>query len=430
MKISTNYSPKTMLMSSKSILFILFICIPFFMFSQGEWVVYSKEKLNAGNLKSGNYTRNFCEDNAGNIWVSTSKGGILKYSNNTWDLFDVQKISFLFGQSNAANIINAKTGTTCDWYTALDKNGKWVWFGASKGVVLWDGSQMIEMTGKTNSEGRMIFHSVEKDEYYFIKDKKLIKTKSVDNKEPVIQIGAILIDSKNRLWAANWQGMVYCLENGIWKSYGEINRAKFDNKVKFREHRIYKMIEDHKGAIWVMFNNGIAKFDENNLKIVKEFQYPKAIFEDSKNNIWIGHESGIDKFDGSNWKSYERDEDKGMKFIMNEAKFTEDKDGNLWFSSRTDFGSRKGGGLYVLEGDEWKDMKCEKYHTNIHSAKDGTLWCTGMRGIYKYENGTFKKVRQSEGFATFYFEMFEDSKGNIWFGCSTVGGHIEKYSPH
>lgn len=417
-------------MKFKPILILLGILLPTVIFSQGEWTVYSKEKLNAGSLKSGNYTRNFCEDNSGNLWVSTSKGGILRFTNGVWKLFDVQKISFVFGQSAAASAVNAKTGTTCDWFTSLDKNGKWVWFGASKGVVLGNGNDILEMTGNTDNEGRMIFHSNEKDEYYVIKNKQLVKSSSDKEQDPVIQISSVFVDGKNRLWLGNWQGMVFCLENGIWKSYDNINKADFNTKVKLGSHRINKIIEDKKGTVWFMFNNGIAAFNEGKIKIVKEFIYPKGIFQDSKGNIWIGHEAGIDKFDGKDWKSYDREEDKGMKYVMNEAKFLEDKNGVLWFSSKTDFATRKGGGLYKLEGDKWVNMNTEKYHTDILQDSKGNLWCTGMRGIYQLKDNKWEKVRESEGFATFYFEMFEDSKGNIWFGTSTVGGHIEKYSPN
>ena len=100
--------------------------------------------MGAGSLRTGNYTKNFCEDKSGNLWVSTTKGGILKYKNNNWSLYDVKKISFLFGQTAAAAIINSKTGSTADWETALDRNKKWIWFGSSKGTILWNGLQMLE----------------------------------------------------------------------------------------------------------------------------------------------------------------------------------------------------------------------------------------------------------------------------------------------
>ena len=419
-------------MKSRFTLILVLIFSPFLLFSQGEWTVYSKDKLNAGSLKTGNYTRNFCEDNTGTLWVSTSKGGILQFSDNNWELYDVRKISFLFGQSDAANIINAKTGTTCDWFTALDNNGKYVWFGASKGVVLWTGKDMLEMTGVTDDNKRMIFHSNAKDEYYVITNTGTQKYNVPESfeKKPVIQISSVLTDMKNRLWLGQWEGLVYCLEDGKWRVYEDLNKVKLEVKEKHGYRRVHKIFEDAGGDIWFLTYTGVAKYKDGKISIIKHVLYPKAIYQDSKKNIWIAHESGIEQFDGTNWKSYERDEDKGMRYFMNEAKFLEDKNGNLWFSSRTDFATRKGGGLYLLEGEEWKDMKCEKYHTNIHEDKNGTLWCTGMRGIYQYKDGEFKKLRQSEGFATFYFEMFEDSKGNIWFGTSTVGGHIEMYSPN
>ena len=51
-----------------------------------------------------------------------------------------------------------------------------------------------------------------------------------------------------------------------------------------------------------------------------------------------------------------------------------------------------------------------------------------MKGNYKLTNNKWELQRKSTGFATFYFEMYEDKKGNIWFGTSTVKGHIERYS--
>ena len=118
-----------------------------------------------------------------------------------------------------------------------------------------------------------------------------------------------------------------------------------------------------------------------------------------------------------------------MKYSMNSSKFVEDKTGKLWFSASVDFATRKGGGLWEFDGKEWTKINPEKYHTEILEDSKGNLWCTGMRGAYMLKNDKWELQRKLTAFATFYFDMYEDKKGNIWFGTSTVGGYIEKYSP-
>ena len=215
-------------MRTKLIFTLLLFLISFSSISaQDNWKIYSDD-LNAGAMRRGNYTQNFCEDKAGNLWVSTTKGGILNFKNDKWSLYDVKKISFVFGESPLAIIINSKTGITSDWETTLDKNGKWVWFGSSKSTVLWNGSQMLEMTGNLDNERRMIFNSNEKDENYIIKNNQTIKIKHKLDKDrnPIIQIHSILNDSKNRLWLGSWEGMIYCLDKGIWHKYDYLNKVK------------------------------------------------------------------------------------------------------------------------------------------------------------------------------------------------------------
>jgi hypothetical protein len=43
-----------------------------------------------------------------------------------------------------------------------------------------------------------------------------------------------------------------------------------------------------------------------------------------------------------------------------------------------------------------------------------------------WEDGEWMHQRTSTGFATFYYEMYEDKHGDIWAGTSTVTGYIEK----
>ena len=113
------------------------------------------------------------------------------------------------------------------------------------------------------------------------------------------------------------------------------------------------------------------------------------------------------------------------------GRILEDKKGDIWFCSKTVLATRKGGGLFRFNGSKWDSYKLEKkgYMSDILIDKDGHLWCTTLTGVYQYKNGEWNNLRKLEGFAKFYQSMFEDSKGNIWFGMSTIKGMVERYTP-
>ena len=409
----------------------LLLFVPLIVNAQDQWKIYTDE-INIGSLRTGNITQNFTCDKQGNMWISTSKGGILQFNNEQWKLFEVEKISFLFGQSALAGATHLKTGLTSDWQIATDFNGKWMWFGSSRGAILWDGEQMLEMTGALDNDNRMIFYSDEKKEYLIAKDNETIHiegTEKIKTETRVIQINCVSIDSKGRVWFGTAPGSIYCIDNGVWKVYDQLEKMDLEEEVKAFKREISKIFEDKSGKLWILGNSFIAQIEGDNIKVVKPGNYPKSIFQDSKGNIWIGQMESIEKYDGSTWKTYERDEDKGAVAYMHESKFLEDKDGNLWYSSKVILATRKGGGLYKLENDEWNKVKTEKYYTDLIEDNDGNLWYTGLRRVYKMVYGKWQEVHTAEGFAVFFYELFVDMNNNIWAGMSTVGGMIQRYIP-
>ncbi|MBC7861977.1 MAG: hypothetical protein IAF38_03330 [Bacteroidia bacterium] len=137
--------------------------------------------------------------------------------------------------------------------------------------------------------------------------------------------------------------------------------------------------QDSRGYMWIGTNNGgVALFDGKTFSyFTKENGLSNnnisAICEDKQGNIWIGTvNSGLDKYDGK----------KFIHYSMKDSAFTEsssirnlfcDKKGNLWISTED--------------------------AVNIYDGKK-------FRWFEKTKSLSHRKA----------FKIFEDSKGNIWFG--------------
>jgi len=407
-------------------LFFLSFLVCFNAFPQ--WKIY-EEEVETGLIKGGNYTVPVCEDEVGNLWASTTKGDILKFNGEKWTILSDEKVSLL-AQTTIGELAHAKTGTSVQWKGIVDQNGKWVWFGSNKAVMLWNGEELLTATGSLDGENRMIFQSGETGKNFIIKEGELIPFNEINlpKGKPVIRISSMYRDKENRIWFGEWKGEVYSIDDGIWSYHNDIKEIADRKNSPKGIYQVNLMFEDSKGNFWIALNNCIVKKSGASFSIEQEVKATRSVFEDSKGNIWFGYAGGILRYSNGSWTKFE--ESNGLDEIKTAGRIYEDEKGNIWYCAMLNLFNFKDGNIYVFDGTRWSPKPVDKKNRIFDLYRDSRndFWVAGIDGIYKLKNNAWVLEKESPS-KTSYRSIFEDSKGNLWFGTGSFKGKIERYTP-
>ncbi|MCH8317271.1 MAG: hypothetical protein IIA88_02040, partial [Bacteroidetes bacterium] len=279
------------------------------------------------------------------------------------------------------------------------------------------------------------------------------------------RIYSIMEDSKGNIWIGMDSGGL-----GKYKGSGSSGEEK-DDDVKFINYTvkdglnsniILKIIEDHKGVLWLATAKGICTFDgkefinfskKNNLDESQVW----AVMQDKNNNIWFGVKSGLFRYKypdtlpdksgqavphylpakgkaqtwqageaGKNIETFTTQQGLEHRFICS---LLEDNKGSIWIG---DYYT----GLSYYNGKNFEhysvaDGLAGNMVLTIIEDKVGNIWFGSNGGVSKYERaGTsdfksdvrFKNFREENGLSgNSVRSLLEDNEGNIWIGTSGSG---------
>lgn len=152
--------------------------------------------------------------------------------------------------------------------------------------------------------------------------------------------------------------------------------------------------------------------------------YVVAAFEDSKGNLWFGtNGQGVARYDGTSLRYFSVAEGLFGDVVTGIA---EDRDGKLWFGTHSGVSSYNGDtftGFGSAEGLRGSGCK-------VLVDRKGALWAGTSDGVFRFDGKLFnmfdlpipvidpmshKMVRGK------VWDLFEDSKGNLWFGRDGFG---------
>ncbi|MFC2086474.1 two-component regulator propeller domain-containing protein [Bacteroidota bacterium] len=123
---------------------------------------------------------------------------------------------------------------------------------------------------------------------------------------------------------------------------------QYSVKEGLAQSKVYDLIQDHTGYIWIGTNSGVSRFDG---MIFENFSSDdglsengvRVIYEDKNNNIWFGHTGGgISRFDGKIFENLNNDS------ILIEGDITailEDQFSQIWIGSH-------GSGAFLIKNPE------------------------------------------------------------------------------
>ncbi len=378
------------------------------------------------------------EDDNGNLWITgvwKQHGyvGMLNRETNQWEhhfaiprnisvkgiIQESENEYWLLAWETGLYKWNRKTGTiqlATDEHSGLhnsihkgikDKSGN-LWFATRNGLSKFD--------RKTN---RFI---------HFRHD-----TQSPKKSLPINVVRDICLDG-NYLWIGTENGGL-CLMN---TQTNDITIFSSDSKYPFSisDNSIWSVYKDHQNRIWIgTYSKGICVYDKMKFKF-SELDVPfendivNAIAKDHKNRLWIGTEGGLVVKDGAQIKQYKNDPSKKGSLSNNPVlSIFEDSKQRMWF------GTWDGG------ADQFDERTNQFIHYNKKTPQSSGLanpnvYCVlediqthhilvstyhGLHELVDEGAGTFKKyideIRPANNFGR---TIFQDTKGNVWFGTITA----------
>lgn len=218
---------------------------------------------------------------------------------------------------------------------------------------------------------------------------------------------------------------------------------KNDSKVRLNSDLVSAVIEDEEGNIWIGTDHGgINLVNKKNMTvsyILHDHEIPNslshnsiyALYKDSDGMVWVGtYKNGLNYFHKNNirFSHYSHQKSKLTSLPFNDVnRFEEDEKGNLWIGTN-------GGGLLYM------DREKESFKQYLQSNSQGmnsdvvvsllydtnnTLWVgTYFGGLMKFDGKKFTSIAKDQNAKLIddnIWELFEDSKGNIWVGTLSNG---------
>jgi streptogramin lyase len=231
----------------------------------------------------------------GNIWLSTSACGIVKFSGNTSYNCDVSDSEHTY-----YNLTNFRIDPD---------NNKW--FYGSSSALKWN-----------ENEG--------------ITDRKIIP--NINNvQHPAIELSSIQIDKDEKIWFTEKYG------NGAWDSnipswfFGYFTedsvQTYYPQEIQLGDYGISGLVIDDANNKWLAdLTYGLLKFDGTNFTVynTQNSAIPSnnllEIKKDNAGNIWMRSSNLLIKFDGTNFSSY------GISYKYNSMDV--DANGDVWLGSQ------------------------------------------------------------------------------------------------
>jgi len=211
---------------------------------------------------------------------------------------------------------------------------------------------------------------------------------------------------------------------------------KYDVRDGLAQSKVYCIIQDKGGFLWLGTTIGVSKFDGTTFQNYYNDNGlaengVKCIMKDSRGMIWMGHiGGGITRYDGS---KFEKIVLKDLVIDHDVTSIVEDDKGMIWLSTVGDGAIRiENPGETKISKFIFKQFKGKEtisdYVFSIYKRKDNTLFFITDLGLKTYNRtkNTFDFFKPDQ--MPSYFQitcMYEDINSNLWFG--TYNGGLYKY---
>ena len=423
------------------------------------------DQLNFEQGVYSNIIRNIQQDSFGNIWMATDEG-LVKYNS----VFSIAYTPNKGLPSNVSNRVNT---------IFIDSKDR-IWIGVDKGVCLYNSKKdKFEFVSRNlNKYPRRVFSICEdlKGDIwlgclngiwsYDVSSKKLSHVEEFVNKikldvrELIIGLeGALIIGTKTGLYSYNisertikvrlkkkyhitsvFKNKNFYFLGTRYKGFYQLNSDfKILRKIDFikKDAPVRSVVEDDKGYLYIGTDgDGIYKTDQD-LNLVDHYLHSEDnlsslsidgvydIFIDRQAVMWISTYGGGVNFMDKSMSNFMK-----LKHRLNienslANNFTNsietDAFGRIWFATK------KGVSIFDSNKKKWTHLK-NFNNIVLVIRRDGNIMRLGT-----YDNGIFKvditslKITKIDSSVSAVYDIFKDSKGNIWYGADFKG--LARISP-
>ena len=212
------------------------------------------------------------------------------------------------------------------------------------------------------------------------------------------------------------------------------------------QNRIYGIVQDHEGFIWIGTEDGLNKYDGYNFEIFKRVpgdslslndNQAQAIYVAKDGTLWAGGTlAGLSKYNSATktFTRYQNDHSNPNTLAGNNiTSFSEDNNGNLWIATQNNGFDymlvREGKFIHMLNmlPQDYPLSKDQIYF--IHQDRQNHLWIGSEGKIHYFKisySGTGVPKLQPEkiegqNIITSARAVKEDSERNIWIGTDGDG---------
>jgi ligand-binding sensor domain-containing protein/two-component sensor histidine kinase len=396
------------------------------------------------------------QDSSGTLWIGTANG-VTSYHHGVFRAYP---------DTSGATI----------WSLFEDREGR-IWIATSAGLSRFDGKRFINVPGVppldqnshmvepmngslwlATTEG--VFHASPGNATYFTLAGR------------PVQIQALLLDRRGRLWAATQNGVEICsasalapgstadctdfaplagkdvdaltetpqggiwigADSGLWFTSSAEPRSKSPHPAPAVLHvytqaeglpsnRVNLLFCDREGAVWIGTAAGLARYVHGSIDAFTPSQgfssnLILSIAEDREGNLWLGTESGgVDILRDRKFTTYSSADGISNDHILS---VTQDHSGTVWLGT-------SGGGLDHANAASLNKTGFSALNAgsglssnvvlSVAAAPDSDLWIGTPDGLDRIHDGKISVFTSADGLADdFVRSLYFDDQGTLWIG--------------
>ncbi|AYL95433.1 hybrid sensor histidine kinase/response regulator [Mucilaginibacter celer] len=375
-----------------------------------------KNIVNDATSLSNSFVQDIVEDPKGNLWISTSGGGL--------NMYDRKKDRFIHYRHNENNTNSPASDILVK--IALDKTGS-----------LWICNQ---------KEGLDRF-DISKNKFSHYKYNPADNSSLSDNNTRVL-----CVDKADNVWV----GTTYGGLNLYNRQANNFTRFMQDagNQASLSSNKINTIFEDSGRRLWIGVSDGGLNLYNPDSKTFTHFKNDpynnnslsynsvQGLAEDSGGNLWIGTENGglsIFNYAANKFNNHFQDDVDNSSIANNSVDvIMRDKNGNMWigaFASGLNFYKKTRENFVHYKHNAAKTSLSNNFVLSVYKDKKDNVWLGtdgGGLNLFDEETGNFKAYKHSDNdkstiCGNYVLAIKEDAKNNLWIG--TWGDGVSMMNP-